>query len=197
MANTEKEIENLKKENEKLKQKNEQLERGTTPSRLKVYQDNNKNLRNTNKNLRQELKEIEKQHKKEKKTLANKFKKELAEKGELEKQVNELKKKSRDKYINLENLQPEQLEVYERTLRDFNNHGGHKINNFPDDGTDNLIFDHYKELCNKYPNKDFIRKGLNSRINHYINLKKAEINVLNEKREILEKVYEEQTKNDN
>lgn len=187
-------IEDLQKENQKLKKEKERLERGTTPSRLETYQQSNANLKETNKGLRQEIKQMKAENKKAN-TLASKFKKELEEKGELEEEVKRLKKQSKKKYINLEHLDAAQLELYERTIRDFNSHHSDKINDFPEDGTDNIIFDHFKDLCNQYPNKDLVREGIQSRINHFKDIKRAEINTLKEKAELLDKVHQAQTNN--
>lgn len=92
----------------------------------------------------------------------------------------------------LAHLTDEQLGVCKRMLDDYNSSQVKSIGKFP--GADHPIFNHFYELANQYPNRNFIinsmRKKLNDKkdlIDFEINMQKKNINILEHCAEMQEK----------
>ena len=91
------------------------------------------------------------------------------------KKLNEqIKKLQKNKSSKLAHLNEESIGVFQRMLDDFNGMEDNNTVSFP--GTDHPIFTRFNELANKYPNREFLISGLNSRIQDKIDLIQFEIN---------------------
>lgn len=103
---------------------------------------------------------------------------------EKNKKLNKAYKMLKRSKTELAHLTPQQLGVYKRLLDDYDSTEIKSIGRFP--GEKHPIFNHFNELANQYPNRDFLVSSLREKLNEKkqlidfeINTQLKNINVLN------------------
>lgn len=137
----------LKKQNAKLLQ---QI-RGGSPSILEQYRRNNKSITERNKKLREENEALKKENKKYEKM-----------------QLRDMQ------HTKIPKISDDKKALWQRMTKDFNEqYSIQSINGCPN--VDNIVFDHFYELVQKYPNRTFIKSTITNMLNEQIKLKQNEI----------------------
>ena len=137
----------LKKQNAKLLQ---QI-RGGSPSILEQYRKNNKSITARNKKLREENEALKKENKKYEKM-----------------QLRDMQ------HTKIPKISDDKKALWQRMAKDFNEqYSIQSINGCPN--VDNIVFDHFYELVQKYPNRTFIKSTITNMLNEQIKLKQNEI----------------------
>ena len=117
-------------------------------------------------------------------STAETFRQSNANLKERNKKLNKAYKMLKRSKTELAHLTPEQLGVYKRLLEDYDSTEIKAIGKFP--GENHPIFNHFNELANQYPNRDFIvsslRKNLDDKkalIDFQIQTQSKNIDILN------------------